>query len=241
MGTDAPRLKGRVALIAGGTEGVGEGIVRAFLRLGAVVVVPSTSAQELERLRDALQDVPTDDLVTIFGDVRQFGDAERIREVLLRRVGRLDAVIASPCPWCPGQDLPRASLETWDRALRDHVTAHVVVIHTFLPLLVTQRHGSYTMLRRTDAEGSFAGVGTSAITRSIQELLVRLLVEELPHSQVRINEVTIYPASTHDRGDDAFATCVGTFTAWLALEEGASVRGAVIRQVPDGQRPNGGV
>ena len=45
----APQLKGRVVLIAGGTEGVGVQSVRAFLQRGAVVVVPSASAEQPER------------------------------------------------------------------------------------------------------------------------------------------------------------------------------------------------
>ena len=39
-------------VVAGGTGGVGEGIVRAFLKQGAHVVVPSRSESKLEGLRE---------------------------------------------------------------------------------------------------------------------------------------------------------------------------------------------
>lgn len=48
------KLSGKIALIAGGTGGVGEGIVRAFLKEGATVVVPSRSSENLEQLRGYL-------------------------------------------------------------------------------------------------------------------------------------------------------------------------------------------
>jgi len=49
-------LDGKTALIAGGTGGVGEGIVRAFLSEGATVIVPSRSSDRLQQLTDQLED-----------------------------------------------------------------------------------------------------------------------------------------------------------------------------------------
>lgn len=232
----APRLKGRVALIAGGTEGVGKGIVRAFLRGGAVVVVPSASAEQLERLRDELHEFPAEDLVTIFGDVGRLDEAERIREVLVGRVGRLDAIVASLGRWRHAQPLLDLSLESWERSLRENLTAHFAVIHTFIPILRAQGHGSYTFLEHSDPEGASAHGDKSAVTGSSQELLVGALVEELADTQVRVNEVVVCPDSSVENGapnpsSHSFCDSVGMFTAWLASEEGASVRGAIIRPV----------
>lgn len=236
MDMQAPRLKGHVALIAGGTEGVGRGIVRAFLRGGAVVVVPSSSAEQLERLRDELHEFPAEDLVTIFGDVGRLDEAERIREVLIGRVGRLDSIVASLGRWRHAQPLVDLSLESWERTLRENLTAHFAVIHTFIPMLSAQGHGSYTFLKHTDPEGSAAHDDKSAVTGSSQEMLVRALVGELADTHVRINEVVVCPDSSLENGTPdasgcSFGDCVGAFTAWLASEAGASVRGAIIRPV----------
>ena len=43
------------------------------------MVVPSSSAAQLERLREELHDVPGENVVTIFGDIRRFDEAELIR------------------------------------------------------------------------------------------------------------------------------------------------------------------
>jgi 3-oxoacyl-[acyl-carrier protein] reductase len=236
MGMLAPCLRGLVALIAGGTDGVGKGIVRAFLRGGAVVVVPSSSAEQLERLRDQLHEFPAEDLVTIFGDVGRLDEAERIREVLIGRVGRLDAIVASLGRWRHAQPLVDLSLESWERTLRENLTAHFAVIHTFIPMLRAQGHGSYTFLKHTDSEGSAAHDDKSAVTGSSQETLIRELAEELADTRVRINEVIVCPDSSMEKGASdspgrSFGDSVGMFTAWLASEEGVAVRGAIIRPV----------
>ena len=48
------KLEGKTAFVAGGTGGVGEGIVRAFLDEGATVVVPSRKQENLDQLRGYL-------------------------------------------------------------------------------------------------------------------------------------------------------------------------------------------
>ena len=236
MDTPTLRLKGTVALIAGGTEDVSKGIVRAFLQAGAVVVVPSSSAEQLERLREELHGFPVEDMVTIFGDVGRLDEAKRIREVMIGRVGRLDAIVASLGGLRHAQPLVDLSLESWEHTLRQNLTAHFAVIHTFIPLLRAQGHGSYTLLKHIDRAGSAAHNNQSPVTGSSQEMLVCALAEELADTRVRINEVTVcrdsaMENSTADSPGRSFSDAVWMFTAWLASADGASVRGATIRSV----------
>ncbi|HEY0132663.1 MAG TPA: NAD(P)-dependent oxidoreductase, partial [Nannocystis sp.] len=58
-------LRDKRCLIAGGTGGVGEGIVRAFLNAGATVFVPSRSAAKLDALAGSIAAKPRDRLVTL--------------------------------------------------------------------------------------------------------------------------------------------------------------------------------
>ena len=109
------------------------------------MVVPSSPAEQLERLREELHDFPGEDVVTIFGDIGRFDEAERIRKVLLGQVGRLDAIVASLGRRCHGPSLVEVSFEIWERALVDHLTPHCVIAHTFLPLLIVQGYGGFTL------------------------------------------------------------------------------------------------
>lgn len=215
---------------------MGVQIVRAFLREGAIVVVPSSSAEQLERLREELHDFPSEDVVSIFGGMERLDEAERIRDVLLVRVGRLDAVVVSLGLGCHCPSLVEASFEMWERALSDHLTTQFVIAHTFLPLLVAQGHGSYTLVKRTATERAVTQADLSAIVGAAQAMLVRVLTEELADTHVRINEVFVCPATTvrkgaHDPSEGVAGECVGTVTAWLASEAAASVHAATIRLV----------
>lgn len=81
------KLDGKIALIPGGTGGVGEGIVRGFLNAGATVVVPSRREESLEKLRRQLGESAGDGFVPLVGDLSQTESAE----VLRGRWKKLDA------------------------------------------------------------------------------------------------------------------------------------------------------
>jgi len=171
-------------------------------------------------------------VVTIFGDIGRLEEAERIRDVLLVRVGRLDAVVASLSRGYDCSSLVKVSFDMWERALADHLTTQFVIAHTFLPLLITQGHGSYTLVKRTATECT-APHGLSAIVDAAQDMLVRVLTEELADTHVRINEVFVCPDTTVRKGahpsEGLAGECVGTVTAWLVSEEAAPVHAATIR------------
>lgn len=62
-------LDQKIAVVAGGAGGVGEGIVRALLKNGATVVVPSRTKYKLDRLKEYTADIPNGTLITVTGGV----------------------------------------------------------------------------------------------------------------------------------------------------------------------------
>ena len=111
-----------------------------------------------------------------------------------------------------------------------------VIAHTFLPLLIAQGYGGYTLVKRIATERAVTHVDLSAIVEAAQDMLVRVLSEELADTHVRINKALVYPDTSmrrraRDPPEGLVGDCVGTVTAWLASEEAAPVRGATIRFV----------
>jgi hypothetical protein len=102
--------------------------------------------------------------------------------------------------------------------------------------MLSQGYGSYTVITRSATQTAATQTGPNAIAGASQDMLVRILLEELAASQVRINEVMVCPGTcAHSRARDpsegVIGDCVGTFAAWLASDEAAPVRGATIRLV----------
>src|SRR5882762_5594372 len=85
-------LKGKKALVTGGTKGLGLAIVEEFLALGAEVFLVARNQQEVENLINRLQSRGSH-ADGIAGDVSEAGVRTRIIETLTHRWGRLDVLV----------------------------------------------------------------------------------------------------------------------------------------------------
>ncbi len=224
-------LENKIALIAGGTGEIGEGIVEAFLEEGATVVVPSRSKDRIQLLRKRV--TSPDRLITFEDDIGSAGGAEEIRDRIQHDAGRIDAVVASLGGLHAGPALVQVTQEEWQQALADSLTSHFIVARTFLPLLARGHGSSYTFINGPAAVNPVPGAGPLSVTASAQLMLKNALVVEHRKSGVRINTVVINaPLRTRSRihANPAWLTAdeVGHYIAYLASPLSSQVRGETI-------------
>ena len=79
----------KTAIVTGASQGIGAGIVKAFLARGYNVVGTALSATKSKQLS------PSDQLALIDGDIAQFEVAQRIAELATKKFGSIDAVVAN--------------------------------------------------------------------------------------------------------------------------------------------------
>lgn len=225
-------LTHRVALVAGGTGAVGEGVVSAFLRSGATVVVPSRSPQRLRDLSARLEDPAN--LVALEGDAGSFAGAENVRDRAFAETGRpVDAVVASLGGWWQGPNLVDVDAETWRRVLDNNLTSHLALARAFLPVLGERAGTSYQMITGDAADVPVAGASLVSVAAAGLLAMFRSFVLELQDRPVRMNVLYLGPLVTRDRpkGPREWLTAheVGAHAAYLASDEGAMVAGSVVR------------
>jgi NAD(P)-dependent dehydrogenase (short-subunit alcohol dehydrogenase family) len=186
-------------LVAGGTGGVGEAIVRALLRAGHRVIVPSRSAQRLDRLRADAGSGAMGELVTFSGEIGTLAGAHAIRDRCVAEFGRLDVLVPSLGGWWEG-DLLDATPDVWDAVMDEMLRTHFVFAHVFVPVLRAQAGG-----------GRYIGIGGGAayfpvrrsslvsIAAAAQLMLTRALRAEVPDAHVDVLELVVDgPVRTRD-------------------------------------------
>lgn len=231
------RLEGKVAYIAGGAGNVGEGIVRAFLKAGAVVAVSSRKAEKLEELRTYLGDIATSDrFIPIVGEISQVAGAQSIRDQILSKFGKIDAVVASLGGWWFGnKPVTDVSIAEWQQYLDSNLTSHFITARTFLPVLKQQKGATYTLIGGAAAEVPVPNVSLVSIPAAGQLMLAQILMAENKDSAVRINEVIIHSwvetRASQDRSQPTWITAddIGEFSAWLACDAASMVNGSLLR------------
>lgn len=84
-------LQDKVAMITGGTNGIGEAVVDRYIKEGAKAVVLGRSTEKLE----LLQDKYGEDVLTVQCDVTQYQDLEHAVDEAVRKFGKIDILVSN--------------------------------------------------------------------------------------------------------------------------------------------------
>ncbi|HWP19813.1 MAG TPA: SDR family oxidoreductase [Burkholderiaceae bacterium] len=145
-------LTGRVALVTGGSRGLGLQIAEALGEAGAKVMITSRKAQDLEEAVAHLQDRGID-ARWIAADASKEEDIRRIVDETLQRVGEIDVLVNNAgATWgAPAEDHP---VEAWDKVMNLNIRGI---------FLLTQAVGKRSMIPRRQGRvinvASIAGLG----------------------------------------------------------------------------------
>jgi 3-oxoacyl-[acyl-carrier protein] reductase len=224
-------LGGQVIVVAGGTGNVGRVLVRALLGAGATVVVPSRSHGGAERV---VAQAAGSEPVLLHGNIGEQDDALRLRDEILSRYARIDAVVATLGHFVPASTLLSATERDLRTVLESYPIAHFVVARTFIPAL-ERVGGAYAFINGPLAfDALYPGTGLVSVATAAQAMLARVVMKEAATagSRVRINEVVLY-TSFGRPGDDVAPqpvahSDVGQFIAELLAPAYAQVRGRTI-------------
>ena len=148
-------LKGRNALITGGSRGLGLQMAFALGEAGARVMLSARKADELEGAVASLQDAGID-ARWIAADAARETDIHRLADETLERMGDVDILINNAgATWgAPAEDHP---LEAWDKVMNLNVRGY---------FLLSQRLARKSMIARRQGRiiniASIAGLGGNA-------------------------------------------------------------------------------
>lgn len=188
------RLSGKVAIITGGSGGIGLATARLFLDEGARVVLVDLDEA---RLRAAAAGLGGDAVEVVAADV---SDEAAVRDTLgatVQRHGRLDVLFCNAGIEGAVTPLTDYPVETFDRVLAVNVRGVFLGLKHALPVM--QRQGGGSIIITSSVAGFKGGAHLAAYAASKHAVvgLMRSAVLETGASGVRIN--TIHPSPIDTR------------------------------------------
>ncbi|MER7180225.1 SDR family NAD(P)-dependent oxidoreductase [Streptomyces hyaluromycini] len=198
-------VKDKVVVVPGGTGNVGEGIVRAFLKAGATVVVPSRSQARLHALAKLLGPELAGNLKTVAAGYGTFDDADQLATRIVKEHGHVDHVVASVGGWWMGKALWQIDQDDWQKIFVDVATSHMALARSFIPRLTED--GSYTAIAGFSGKKPYPAAGIVSMQGAAQLMMREAFSAELD-GQRRINDLVLGPIINRSRpgGDPSWLT-----------------------------------
>lgn len=192
------KLKHKTVVITGASQGIGAGLVEAFLVRGYDVVGTARNATKSKELP------ASDHLALIDGDIGQFETAQKIAELAVKKFGSIDAVVANAGiflvkPFTEYTPEDFAALVATNLAGFIHVTQLAVK-----QMLAQNTGGSIVSITAALADNPIAGVTASVamITKGGLETVTRHLAMEYAKQHIRFNAVAPGPVDTPLHAND---------------------------------------
>jgi NAD(P)-dependent dehydrogenase (short-subunit alcohol dehydrogenase family) len=221
------RLDGKIVVVTGSTQGLGAGIARRIVELGAAgIVVTGRNAERGESVRAELEAAGTD-AVFVAAELAEPEDCAEIIRACDERFGRLDGLVNAAGLSTRGT-IDDTSVELWDLLFAVNVRA---------PFLLLQ-HGA-RLMRRTGDGGSVVNIITMAShggdpvltayasSKGALATLTRNAGYSLQPDRIRVNGLNIGWTATE--GENVVQADTGASGDWLERADADAPLGRLLR------------
>lgn len=193
-------IEGKVALVTGGSRGIGEMIAAGFLANGAKVYISSRKADVCDATAKRLAETHGGECISIPGNVAELSGVVELAEKLSEQEERLDILVNNAgAAWgAPIDDFPEAG---WDKVMDTNVKGMFFLTQRLLPLL--RAAATKEDPARVINIGSIDGIRTSRFNnysygpaKAAVHQLTRQLGAELVRQNIIMNAIAPGPFPT---------------------------------------------
>jgi NAD(P)-dependent dehydrogenase (short-subunit alcohol dehydrogenase family) len=212
-------FKDKVALIAGGTGGLGRAVSQAFLTEGAKVVVTYRKKQEFDELKK-IAGAGASNLVGSDVDVTDQAAVQKLISTIANENSRLDFLVNSVGAYAGGLKLWETDPDIFAQQLKLNLMSGYVLCRAVVPLMLKQRSGAIVNVSSKSAVDHAAGAAAYAASKAAAVAMMDSLAADLKGSRVRVNSIL---PSIIDTPTNQKAIPGADFSKWPKPEEIARV------------------
>ncbi len=133
-------LTGRVALVTGGSKGLGKAMARAFAEAGANIVISSRHEAELKSAAAEIGAGNKSKIVYFVADMTRRDDVRKLADFALSSLGRVDILVNNAGSNVP-QAIDQITDADWDRIVELNLTSCMALTRALVPQMKERRWG----------------------------------------------------------------------------------------------------
>jgi len=185
---DSLSLKDRVALVTGGSRGIGRAAVECFTRLAANVVVNYVRDEKAAQQVVSEAEARGVGALALQADVSDSGQAQKLVDSTVERFGRIDFLVCSAGIW-EGSAIDQMTEEVWDRTIDLNLKGTWAACRAAVPQMKRQQFGRIVIVSSTAGQRGEANVSNYAASKGGQISFTKSLAAELGPFGINVNSV----------------------------------------------------
>src|SRR5438309_9599302 len=220
----------KTVIVTGASQGIGAGIVQAFLARGYNVVGTARSATKSKELS------ASDHLALIDGDIGQFETAQKVAQLAIKRFGSIDAVVANASNFLvkPFTDY---TPDDFRALVSTNLGGFIYITQLAVKQMLSQKSGgSIVTISAALADNPIAGLTASVpmITKGGLNAVMRSLAIEYAKEHIRFNAVAPGVVDTPLHAEDSNDS-LKTLTPMGSISTVEDIANAVVYLTEAGQ------
>jgi 3-oxoacyl-[acyl-carrier protein] reductase len=181
-------IRGKVALVTGGSRGIGRAIARALVADGVNVAVTGLSGANLSAARRSIEEAGPGSVETLQADVRKHEEVVRAVYAVVSRFGGLDIVINNA-----GVGVFKTVAEMtpaeWSTVIDTNLTGVFNVCHAAIPHLRARGGGYIINISSLASRNAFPQAAAYCATKAGLNQFSEALMQEVRYDGIRVSYV----------------------------------------------------
>jgi 3-oxoacyl-[acyl-carrier protein] reductase len=180
------RLAGKVAVVTGGSRGLGRGIAEGFGAEGARVVVNYLQDEKAAReVADILRSNGSD-VITVRANVGEVDDVRTMMDTTVKEFGTID-ILVNNAGMLNSVRLADMSVETWDSMIKVHLRGMFLCTRFAIPHMLKQKSGKIINMSGTFGVSGGAEFTHMSAAKAGMIGFTRALAREVGHDGINVN------------------------------------------------------
>jgi 3-oxoacyl-[acyl-carrier protein] reductase len=198
-------LNSKVAVVTGGSRGIGLAITAALLEDGARVAISGLSPEHLDAAREMLAS-HADRLEAVRADVRTRADVDRLIGAAVSRFGGVD-ILVNNAGIGTFANVDEMSDDDWNRVLETNLTGVFYCCNAAIPRMRTRGGGWIINISSLAGKNAFVGGAAYCASKAGLNAFSEALMQEVRHDRIRVSYVMPGSVATEfSRGGSASGT-----------------------------------
>jgi NAD(P)-dependent dehydrogenase (short-subunit alcohol dehydrogenase family) len=196
-----PPLRGKVAIVTGGSRGIGLAIAKGLVAEGVHVAITGRSESHLSTARPLIEASGPGAVETLRADVRTYAEVERAITATVARFGGLDILINNAGVGVFA-DVAAMTPEQWADVIDTNLTGVFNACRASLPHLQRRNGGFIINISSLAGTNAFAGAAAYCASKSGLNVFSEALMQEVRHDNIRVSYVMPGSVATEFAGND---------------------------------------